>query len=797
LHTITEAMTDAIGLSGRDSACGIVPMFHAMGWGLPFAAMMLGAKQVMPHRFLDARHLLGLFESEEVTISAGVPTIWQSVRSAIEAEPDRWYLSKLRCITCGSAPPLSLIRWYWETLGIEMVQAWGMTETNPLGTLTRMCSKRSHRRLTEEQRFANVAKAGLLMPGLEMEIVDESFQPVPHDGVAMGELLVRGPWVCSEYYKDPQPDKFHDGWLVTGDVARIDPEQYLIIADRSKDLVKSGGEWISSVDLENHIVGMRGIAMATVVAQPHPKWEERPVALVVPSEGSAATAEEVIAHCAKVFAKWQLPDDVLFREALPLISTGKIDKKALRAELAAEGYLPRHAAAEAAGAGRTPLLLEDPKWQPRFRKPARFLHQGRGRRLLLGAAHRVNRAATIPYRHLSETGRIDAWKPTGGRKGRCRTLLGLRRAKWIEAAAYGLAAHPDPELEGGGCGGRPDRSRPAAGRLPEHLLHRRRTREALRQPRHVARALLRRTPDRGGGRPPGGHRQAQAPRRGPKIRRPHRFGLRSREEGRLPRPSGDRARPDQALPRDRGAPLPRAGRLLPRSARRQALVLPARGEEARSRGQPAEPPLLRRGRGFRTECCQDHLPVREQSDAVGHAVRAMYLYCAMADVAAETGDGALLRACKRLWRSVCERRMYVTGGIGPASHNEGFTADYDLPNASAYAETCAAIGLVFWSHRLLQLEGDGRYADAMERALYNGVASGVSLDGERFFYVNPLASRGDAHRQPWFACSCCPPNVARLVASFGQYVYSESSSEAWVHLYVQGRGSSISVAAGS
>ncbi len=186
--------------------------------------------------------------------------------------------------------------------------------------------------------FANVAKAGLLMPGLEMEIVDESFQPVPHDGVALGELLVRGPWVCSEYYKDPQPDKFHDGWLVTGDVARIDPEQYLIIADRSKDLVKSGGEWISSVDLENHIVGMRGIAMATVVAQPHPKWEERPVALVVPSEGSAATAEEVIAHCAKVFAKWQLPDDVLFREALPLTSTGKIDKKALRAELAAEGY---------------------------------------------------------------------------------------------------------------------------------------------------------------------------------------------------------------------------------------------------------------------------------------------------------------------------------------------------------------------------------------------------------------------------------------------------------------------------
>jgi fatty-acyl-CoA synthase len=314
-------------------------MFHAMGWGLPFTAMMLGAKQVMPHRFLDAVSLLDLFESEQVTISAGVPTIWQGVRAAIEAEPDRWDLSKLRNLICGgSAPPPSLIRWYWETLGIEMIQAWGMTETNPLGTLTRMVAKRSHLQLTEEQQFQNVTKAGLLMPGLEMEIVDGSFEPVPHDGDSLGELLVRGPWVCSEYYRDPQPDKFHDGWLVTGDIAKIDSEQYLIIADRSKDLVKSGGEWISSVDLENHIVGMSGIAMAAVIAQPHPRWDERPVALVVPSEGSEATADTVIDHCAGTFAKWQLPDDVLFREALPLTSTGKIDKKALRAELEAEGY---------------------------------------------------------------------------------------------------------------------------------------------------------------------------------------------------------------------------------------------------------------------------------------------------------------------------------------------------------------------------------------------------------------------------------------------------------------------------
>jgi DUF1680 family protein len=193
------------------------------------------------------------------------------------------------------------------------------------------------------------------------------------------------------------------------------------------------------------------------------------------------------------------------------------------------------------------------------------------------------------------------------------------------------------------------------------------------------------------------------------------------------------------------------------------------------------------GEDFHTEYCQDHLPVREQQDAVGHAVRAMYLYCGMADVAAETGDRDLLRACKRLWDSVCRRRMYVTGGIGPSRQNEGFTTDYDLPNPSAYAETCGAIGLVLWSHRMLQLTGEGRFADVMERALYNGAVVGVSLDGNRFFYENPLESRGDVHRQPWFGVACCPPNIARMLASVGQYAYSQSEIEAAVHLYAQGR----------
>ena len=339
LHTITESMTDAMSLSGVDAICGIVPMFHAMGWGLPFAASMLGCKQVMPHRFMDPAHLVELMANEEVTISAGVPTIWQGVKTEIENNPDKFDLTNLTRLTCGgSAPPVSLMRWYAEELGIEMVQGWGMTETNPLGTLSRKIAKRSHLSLTEDQQYENIAKAGLPMPGLEIEIFDEEWNPLPHDGEAVGELLIRGPWICSEYYNDPQPEKFHDRWLVTGDVAKIDSEEYLIIADRSKDLIKSGGEWISSVDLENHIVALDGVSQAAVVAQPHPKWDERPVALVILVEGANITRELILDHCAEIFAKWQLPDDVIFVDTIPLTSTGKIDKKTIRAQLEEEKY---------------------------------------------------------------------------------------------------------------------------------------------------------------------------------------------------------------------------------------------------------------------------------------------------------------------------------------------------------------------------------------------------------------------------------------------------------------------------
>lgn len=339
LHTMAQAMTDSMSLTALDSICGIVPLFHALGWGLPFTASMLGSKQVLPHKYMDPESLLQLMVDEEVTISAGVPTIWQGVKGILQANPDKYDLSKLTRLTCGgSAPPLSMMRWYADNHGIEMIQGWGMTETNPLGTVSRRIAKRAHLKLSDDEQFANIAKAGLTIPGLEIEIFDDEFNALPHDGEAVGEVLIRGPWICSEYYNDPQPDKFHQDWLITGDVGQIDSEEYLIITDRSKDLIKSGGEWISSVDLENHIIALEGVTHAAVVAQPHPRWDERPVALVILSAASNLTQQRILDHCGEIFAKWQLPDEVLFVQEIPLTSTGKIDKKAIRADLAQQQY---------------------------------------------------------------------------------------------------------------------------------------------------------------------------------------------------------------------------------------------------------------------------------------------------------------------------------------------------------------------------------------------------------------------------------------------------------------------------
>ena len=339
LHTMAGCLTDALGLTALDSLLGIVPMFHAMGWGLPFNASMLGCKHVMPHRFMTPDTFLTLMHEEGVTIATGVPTIWQGVKAAVEAADGKFDLSKLARLTCGgSAPPVSMMRWYWDELGVEMIQGWGITETNPLGTLSRKCAKYTQQTLSEDEQFENIAKAGLTMPGLEIEIFDEEWNRQPHDGETVGELCIRGPWIAAEYFNDPQPEKFHDGWLVTGDVAKIDKNQYLMIADRSKDLIKSGGEWISSVDLENHIVALPGIAQAAVVAQPHPRWDERPVALVIMADGAELDQQAVLDHCSKIFAKWQLPDEVIKTDAIPLTSTGKIDKKVIRAQLEANGY---------------------------------------------------------------------------------------------------------------------------------------------------------------------------------------------------------------------------------------------------------------------------------------------------------------------------------------------------------------------------------------------------------------------------------------------------------------------------
>jgi len=339
LHTIAQAMADALGLCAADCVQEVVPMFHAMSWGMPFTSLMVGAKQVLPHKFMTPEALLDTMSEERVTISAGVPTIWQGAVSAIDAEPERWDLSALNRVTCGgSAPPPSLIQWFWDNLDCEMIQGWGMTETNPLATVSRRVAKRAHLTALDEERAANQCKAGLTIPGLELEIFDEEWNALPHDGKSVGEVCIRGPWICSEYYNDPQPDKFHGDWLITGDVGMIDPEEYLILTDRSKDLIKSGGEWISSIDLENHICALDGVAQAAVVAAPHPKWDERPIALVIKASGADPSPDEILAHCVTRFAKWQLPDEILFREEIPLTSTGKIDKKNIRSQLEGEGY---------------------------------------------------------------------------------------------------------------------------------------------------------------------------------------------------------------------------------------------------------------------------------------------------------------------------------------------------------------------------------------------------------------------------------------------------------------------------
>lgn len=334
IHTITGGLPDLLGLTRSDTIMAVVPMFHANAWGLPYIATMLGLKQVFPGPMMDGASVCQLIQDEKVTFTGGVPTIWLGVMNELQQNPGKYDLSCLKQMVCGgSAPPRALIDWFESNLGVDFVQAWGMTETSPLGTVTRLKPRMNN--WPKEKKLDIKQRAGIHAPGLRISIVDDAGNEVAHDGTAMGRLLIKGPWIAATYYKeDPTPDKFPNGWLDTGDVATIDPEGYMSIADRSKDLVKSGGEWISSVDLENAIMAVPGVAEAAVIAVNHSKWQERPLACVVTKPGATLTREDIYNHLEQQFAKWWMPDDIVFIETVPKTSVGKFDKKVLRNQFA-------------------------------------------------------------------------------------------------------------------------------------------------------------------------------------------------------------------------------------------------------------------------------------------------------------------------------------------------------------------------------------------------------------------------------------------------------------------------------
>lgn len=329
LHSLVSALPDVHGLSQHDTVMPVVPMFHANAWGLPFICVMVGARQVFPGPHLDAANLLDLFAGERVTFSAGVPTIWLGILEALEKEPSRWkFQSEVRMAVGGSAVPEALMR-KLDRFGMRIIHLWGMTELSPLGTCSQL--KASQAGCTEDEKYAIRAKQGLPVPLVDTRIVNEKGE-APWDGETMGELQVRGPYVASSYYRlENSDDKFTaDGWFRTGDVATIDPEGFVKLTDRTKDLIKSGGEWISSVDLENAIMGHPAVKEAAVIAIQHPKWDERPLAVVVLKDGQKATADDIRQYLASRFAKWWLPDAVEFADAIPRTSTGKFLKTALR-----------------------------------------------------------------------------------------------------------------------------------------------------------------------------------------------------------------------------------------------------------------------------------------------------------------------------------------------------------------------------------------------------------------------------------------------------------------------------------
>jgi len=329
LHSYSISLPDNFSLSRFDCILPAMSMFHANAWGLPHAAVMNGSKLVLPGPNLQPERLLDLLSTERVTLTGAVPTVWLCVLDTLEHQPERWQLtSGMRIVVAGSAAPERLFRGF-EKFGVQVIQPWGMTETTPIATLCTL--KPEMRSWPEDRKFELRAKQGLASPFVEIRAIGAEGE-VPWDGKSFGELEIRGPFIAASYYNLPEErDRWtSDGWLRTGDVVTIDADGYVKITDRTKDLIKSGGEWISSVDVENALVAHPAVSEAAVVAAPHPKWQERPLAAIVIKEGCQVTAEELRAFLASRFAKWQMPDDFIFMSSLPHTSTGKLLKSALR-----------------------------------------------------------------------------------------------------------------------------------------------------------------------------------------------------------------------------------------------------------------------------------------------------------------------------------------------------------------------------------------------------------------------------------------------------------------------------------
>ncbi|KHO18612.1 fatty acid--CoA ligase [Mycolicibacterium setense] len=333
LHALNTCTANALDVSCGDSVLPIVPMFHANAWGLPYAALMAGANLVMPDRFMDGASLIELVESQRPTLAGAVPTIWNDVMHRLEKEPGH-DVSSLRLVACGgSAVPLSLMQTFQERYGVYIQQAWGMTETSPLATVAKPLPG-----VTEERQWEMRVSQGRPMCGVEVRVVDDAGAPLPNDGDAVGELEVRGPWITGAYYLDRDSEKFDTGWLRTGDVGSIDAQGYVTLTDRAKDVIKSGGEWISSVELENHLIAHPAVLEAAVVGVPDERWQERPLAVVVLEEGASAEPAELREFLADKVVRWWLPERWAFIEEVPRTSVGKYDKKTIRARHADGAY---------------------------------------------------------------------------------------------------------------------------------------------------------------------------------------------------------------------------------------------------------------------------------------------------------------------------------------------------------------------------------------------------------------------------------------------------------------------------